>query len=408
MGGRRTPLMFHTLRFNPKLTVLLAALAVRLIYVLVQVKWRFFNVTLLAPDSERYLSLARNLLHNGMFSYDGRVPTAADVPGYPLFLAGFLALCGENLILLYLLQALLSWLTVVMVYWMARRLWSERAGLWAMLLAAMYPMGFVYAASPLSDVLYAFLAVALLTLYVCWGGKPWGGLAAGLAGGAAVMTRPILGCFLAFLALAQLLHRATVKKGLFLALGVLLVASPWVWRNAQAFGRFIPLSSRGGFEFYLGNAPDSSGGSGGNLAWQSDVKVPPGPAAGQSESAWSAQLCALAVQGLRENPGLALARLPGKIWNMWRPTWEGSSWRNWIFLGGTYLVMAVLALYAALSRRTRQGAGLLSAYVLYHVVVHAVIFGIIRYRVPVEPALCALAGAGLAVLLPGRRAQQSG
>ncbi len=389
--------------------VLVLALVIRLGYVYVQVNHGLFRVATMAPDSHRYLNLARHLLDQGFFSYDGRQPTAADTPGYPLFLAGLRAVLGPGLIWIYLAQALLSAATVWLVFLLGRRFFSEGAGLAAAGLAAVYPLGFMFVATPLSETLYTFLAVAFLALYARLDrGRGWA-LAAGLVGGAALMTRPVLAGFVALAGLWALIRPGRRGLVLLMFLGVLLVTVPWLVRNALTFGEFIPLSSRGGFEFYLGNAADSNGGSGGHLAWGRDVKVPADRPPGISDSQWSSLLARRAIAVYQDDPGLFLRRLPAKLWNMWRPTWAEASARNWVVVGGLYLLMVCLALACPLSARCRAGAGLLWGYVAYHVLVHALIYGIVRYRIPVEPVLCVLAGQGAVLawtrLFPGGGAQ---
>ena len=61
-----------------------------------------------------------------------------------------------------------------------------------------------------------------------------------------------------------------------------------------------------------------------------------------------------------------------------------------------------LAIYSFTDWDLRKQSKLLWGFVLYHVIVHAIVFGILRYRIPVEPALIALAGAGMAKLFAGK------
>ena len=385
--------------------ILVLALVIRLGYVYVQVNHDWFRVTTYAPDSERYMRMAGNILDKGIISYDGRSLTATDVPGFPLFMAGLHALFGPGLLWIYLAQALLSAATVLLVYSIGSELFSAQAGLAAAALATVYPMLFIFVATPLSEVLYTFLATAFLALYVRMRrGAPWA-LAAGLIGGAAAMTRPVLAGFVVILGLLMLARSGRRALGLVLLAGFALVLTPWVIRNAVAFNEFIPLSSRGGFEFYLGNAADSTGGRGGHMIWGSDVQMPPDPPNGVSENAWNLQLAGRALSDLKENPWLFWGRLPNKIWNMWRPTWGGASLRNLIVVGGLYMLMICLALICLFRPACLPGSGLLWGYLGFHVLAHALIYGIVRYRIPLEPALCVLAGQGLLAVVGAMRAE---
>lgn len=381
--------------------LLLLALVVRLGYFYVQVNQGLFHVATNAPDSVRYMNMAGHILNDGMFSYNGRELTAADTPGFPIFLAGLRAMFGPGMLWIYLAQVILSAATVLLIYLIANELFSPKAGLIAAGFASIYPMLFIFVATPLSEVLYTFLATAFLALYVrARRGMAWA-MAAGLIGGAAVMTRPVLALFVGLLGLFLLARSGRRALGLALLGGFVLVLTPWVIRNAIAFNEFIPLSSRGGFEFYLGNAADSTGGTGGHMAWGSDVKMPPDPPQGVSENAWNTQLAHKAISGLLEQPSLFWQRLPSKIWNMWRPTWGGASLRNLLLVGGLYVLMVCLALICPFSAAGRSRSGILWGYWGFHVLVHALVYGIVRYRIPVEPVLCVLAGQGLLVILGG-------
>jgi 4-amino-4-deoxy-L-arabinose transferase-like glycosyltransferase len=376
--------------------VLVLALAIRLGFVYAQTQHQLLAVTTMAPDSARYLSLADSLLAGEGFSYHGREPTAADPPGYPLFLAGLAAAFGPGLWPVYLAQALLSAATVWLVAALARRLFGPGAGLAAGLLAAVDPLLFLFVATPLTETLYTFLAAGFLLLAAPPAG-PVRGLAAGLAAGAAALTRPVVAGFALLLPAWRLARPGGRMAAALMAAGFCLLLGPWVARNWAALGEFVPLTTRGGLELYAGNAPDSTGGSGGHLSWGQDVaRLPPGPP-GAGGAAESRRLTQLTLEGLARRPELIWQRLPAKLWNLWRPTWEGASWKNRLALGGVYLAAWAGAGLCLLKPRGRRG-GLLWGYLLYHAVVHAAIYGIIRHRIPLEPALLALAGGGWAWL----------
>ncbi len=377
--------------------ILLLALVIRVGYVYVQVNHNLFHVATYAPDSVRYINLADNLIKIGMFSYEGRVPTANDTPGFPLFLAGLRLVFGPSLMAIYIAQILLSVATVLMVFLIARAYFSDQAGLWAAGLAAIYPLGFIFVATPLTETLYTFLVAAFLALFSRISrGRNWA-LAAGIVGGMATITRPVVGGFIGLACLVLALKPK--KRGLaLLALGgLLLVMAPWVIRNAVVFGEFIPLSTASGYQVYGGNAPDSTGGSEGHMSAGLDFAHPPVQSEEMSDNQWSQKLTVMGLEVYSRDPLLFFQRLPSKIWNMWRPTWGEASLKNLVVIGGVYLLIWILALSCLWSSKCR--APLLWWFVLYHVAVHAIIFGIVRYRIPIEPALIALAGGGAVCLL---------
>jgi 4-amino-4-deoxy-L-arabinose transferase-like glycosyltransferase len=85
-------------------------------------------------------------------------------PGYPLLLALVYALFGHSLIAARMIQAVLGAMTCVVTYFLARRLFGERAGLLAASLLAIYP-GHVYMSwRIMGETLYMLLVVAATVL----------------------------------------------------------------------------------------------------------------------------------------------------------------------------------------------------------------------------------------------------
>jgi len=379
--------------------ILLLALVIRAGYVYVQLNHSLFHVVTFAPDSERYMKLAENIIDCGMFSYEGRLPTANDTPGFPLFLVGLRLLFGPSLLAIYIAQIMLSTATVLMAFYIARQYFSDQAGLWAAALTAIYPMGFIFVATPLTETLYTFLVAAFMAVFARISrGMNWA-LAAGVVGGMATLTRPIVGGFIGLACLILALRPKTRAAGL-VVLGVFtLVMAPWIIRNAITFGEFIPLSTTTGYQIFGGHVAGATGGGEGHMRVGVDFTPWPVQPPGVSDNEWSKRLTAMGLEVYKDDPLLFFERLPNKIWNMWRPTWGNASLKNWIAIGGVYIIIWVLALACLLSKKSR--APMLWGFVLYHIVVHALIFGIVRYRIPMEPVLCALAGQGVIVLWGG-------
>jgi hypothetical protein len=107
------------------------------------------------------------------------------------------------------------------------------------------------------------LAIALW-LRLGW----WAGLGAGIAAGAATMTRSV-GLAVAAGVLATAIWgiatrrpppagRVIARVALFLA-GFAVVLAPWVQRNYAMYQRFIPTDTSSGFNALLGNYPSATG-----------------------------------------------------------------------------------------------------------------------------------------------------
>jgi hypothetical protein len=84
------------------------------------------------------------------------------------------------------------------------------------------------------------------------------GLVAGAAAGTAVLVRPGTILFLAIAGL-WLLARRRYAVLAAVALGSLVVMTPWTIRNAAVHGRFVMVASEGGVTFWTGNHPRAIG-----------------------------------------------------------------------------------------------------------------------------------------------------
>ena len=167
-----------------------------------------------ARDTSSYRQPAAELVRTGAFARGG-APEIVRTPGYPLLLVPGLLL-GPVAAVTVALQALLGMATVYVVYAVARRLAPSApvAAQAAALLCAVEPLSVLYAAKLLSETLFAFAVAAVLwALLTYLATDRWAHLlatAAALVGAAYV--RPI-GYYLPGLVAAALLVRALVAGG---------------------------------------------------------------------------------------------------------------------------------------------------------------------------------------------------
>ncbi len=159
-------------------------------------------------------------------------------------------------------QVILSVATCGLLFVIAKPVFGRRAALSGALLFALSPSVIVHTARPMSETLYLFLialaALAALRLYRSV--RLLTALGFGLAWGAAGLTRPEAALVLAPLVLPtvttgrfQIGKRLSVCSVAFLA--GLVVAAPWVVRNYQVYGAFVPSVPMGGLQFFAGTYP---------------------------------------------------------------------------------------------------------------------------------------------------------
>jgi len=376
-------------------------------------------------DEQAYLSMASNLVHGqGIVDFMGN--RAMYNVGYPLFLlAPIFQVFGENLLLVRLLQVVLGGVSIVLCHAIAREAGAGRLGrllaaaLWASYLPAALYVVYLQKENLLTPLLLAGLWLALLLAR-----RPSYRLAAacGAVFGLIALTGNAGLALLGAAGLALLLTPAGLSqtlRQLALALAtLLLVAGPWMWRNAEVLGSPV-LNTNGGFNLYLGNNPAATG------MYMSIGDTPRGAdwaaLRKTGEVAASATLRADALNWIASHPTDFATLALRKAAYFWTPPWhqgrdqpsgaEALVRKVWLV---QYLVIVLTAL-ASLPwlglRRPRAGqagpAGrnltLLWFALLAYTAVHMVFYVIYRYREPIMPLVCVLAAVALEQFVLRRR-----
>lgn len=385
----------NTMRFirnHPKgivLFIFLVALALRLGWL------GYYEGRFSAADTDNYTDIAVSILEGKGYSY-GDEPTAFVVPLYPLFLAGIFGLFGENLLAVQLVQVLLSALTVVLVYLIARRLFDPSAGVIAALIAAAHPWLVFWSGYILTETLFVFLFTAAILAYahLMKNSSLWKALASGVLFGLVALCRPVgLLVALVLIVVWPLLAPKSLRRwsalGVFL-ISMALVLSPWVIRNYLVFHRFIPVSAGAGDTLYLGNNPKAS-----ILANEmSDPMFPPGM--GRIDKSHYVQK--LALKYIVENPGRFVQLALQRLYYYWSPEFPTYSIKHKVFNYLGYLPLYLAALWGLFS--LRQWREVLLFLVIFGVFTLVHMITIVdwdqRYRLPLQSFLAVLAGGGVA------------
>lgn len=175
-------------------------------------------------------------------------PSALRPPAYPYFLGLVFAVSGDSETAGRLASALLGVVTVAMLGVLAQLLWSRRAGLVAMALAAAFPPFVLLSGTLLSESLAAPIVLGLLILVLLHREAPrpaWVAPAAGLLFGLALLDRPALVMF--GLPLIAGLWRPSWRGPATALVVAGLAIVPWTIRNAVEFDAFVPISTQSGF-----------------------------------------------------------------------------------------------------------------------------------------------------------------
>lgn len=239
------------------LLVFLCALILRLSYVYsMEIDYPFRG------DAGKYLRLALNIVERDSYSLADASPFTPSTlisPGYPALLSVILQLAdniGEFYKQVLVLQALLSSLTVLLIFFVALRVGGLASATLTGLLVAISPHLIIGSGYVLTETLSSFLIASSLAALILAFSR--GGLALFMAGGVllalAAYVRPAILLFpIALLLLAWRSHR-NVKNCLATVVTVAVIWSPWqIWQSQHRHADEVSLAAA---SLALGGYPD--------------------------------------------------------------------------------------------------------------------------------------------------------
>lgn len=212
-------------------------------------------------DPSDYSTLAQNLLQYKAYGYplanNQFKHTAFRPPGYSFFLSLIYACCDINNQLVKSVQIILDLLTILMIFLLAKKIFSPKKALIAAFIYAVIPEVIFFTASLHSETLSVFL---LITMTYFLSRKTKGAIAAsGICWGLLCLTRPIF-IFIPLIVIAtetipNFRSRKYFSRIMIFCLMGFLTILPWTIRNYHIAKKFILVSTNGGFNLFLGNNP---------------------------------------------------------------------------------------------------------------------------------------------------------
>lgn len=369
------------------------------------------------PYMDEYETIAIRLVEAGRFEWKPGIPTAAREPGFPFFIAAVYALAGVKPLAVTLAMSLLGALTALLLRATAARAFGEDAGDWTFLLALFYPYFIFYTGYFYRETWLCFLLSAALyalsrlerepsTRHAAWAG--------GLIGLCAVSFSSLLpSCGLLALYAAWRRRARWKEAALVLALAA-LPSALWTARNYSVFGRFIPGSTLGGFNFYTYLiVPDDARG----LPRENEIKYADPTwvridSMGQlmeDDGRQQAAYMAAARAWIAEHPGAYALRTVRQAIKLWRPYPYKRRYQHsyWVIVLASLLSDGWLIPLGFWGLWRLRGAGPEVRYfallVLSATVTYSLLSAIVRYRLPLMVPLLACAGGVLASWPPARR-----
>ncbi|MCX5752323.1 MAG: glycosyltransferase family 39 protein [Candidatus Krumholzibacteria bacterium] len=375
----------------------------------------------LRGDEIDYDAIARSLASGHGFSLIPDMPTAARPPLYPILLAGVYRIAGARADAGKILQILLGGAIVLLVYLLARRLFSETAALVAAAIVACNPSLIFISSYLLAENIYIVLLLSFLVLFAGGRTKPLSYAACAVGGillGLASFARPNAFPFAIFAAGSFLLfgtgaRGARLGKSIVMLAAAFAVLAPWAARNEARLGKPVLFTTHGGITFYQGNnrvacdvptyrgtvAPLEA------LPGWDDIKAK-GEIAGDAE-AWR-----LGKAFIRENPDLVPRMAAWRFMRFWRLAGDapysgvksGWWWDKSKRFGGLASSLDVVYIFSivviplfiiGLVMTIRRARSLVYLYgmILVHTASAIVFFGSLRARMGIEPVIAVFAGS---------------
>ena len=418
--------MIHVLQRAGSFKYVLPILVIALVFRLAWAAWAPVNPVLGVDDTGDYDSHARSLAFEGDYGHfgdygDNKGPSVFRPPGYPFFLAAIYSIHGHDYGWVRIYQAAFGAVSVLLVYLIGRKYFSNAAALAGAAILAVFPESVFYTSILYGEVFFAacLLAAVYFLLSDDGGGAlSWRTLAAGGALGLSVLTKPIAVFVLPLAALVYFWPRGkgdnwshkAIKAAVFTLVG-LAVVLPWTVRNYNVSGTVVPVSANSGVNVFTGNHPTAEGiGDLPGADYMRSVglldRIPPTSAA--EEAARDREYLRIGLENILRNPARFVRLIPDKIgWTMsplgWRLQSDSNRGR---FMLAEFFLLGVIGNAAYVGLLVVAGAGLLRAYagsrefgafsVLFLALYLAQIMlahGDPRYHAPLIPIFAIWAGA---------------
>ena len=373
-----------------------------------------------------YDLIAANLVAgNGYRFYPATARTLMREPGYPMLLAGIRLVFGSAFVAVKLVNMLLALAVAWMMTLIARRLSSNQTMILAAPLLYLFHPGTIIAESRGGvEILFtSLITLFMLTLYrAIEHNRRWDYVVSGAVLGLAVVVKstPLL------FPIVLLIYFIVCRRGwapklaasgriVLMVITTLVVLSPWIIRNYELTGQFVPTASVLGVSAHAGQYICMHLDN--NKSWmQLDREAARERAQlatqlgypfeddvyyqsfynSKNELQFSAYLMTKVVHEYKMSPMLFVRCVRSNMFNFWCAGKTVRSTRANIAIQLPYLVLAIMGVLACVRNGQASIIGLLVVFIIYFVAVYVPILAQARYSMPLIPFLSIFAGCALA------------
>lgn len=189
-------------------------------------------------------------------------------PGYPFFLAAIYKLTGRGYVAPRVVQMVIGLLNALLAFALARRLLGHIVGLIVAALMSAYWVFIYFEGEFLEPVFAVLLALSVVYVLATWvKDMSWPRmLAAGVLVGVLALVRPnallwvpTIGLWILWVMSRRGMKRRAIVGAAALVIGTLIAVVPVTIRNSVVGDDFVPISSNGGVNLFIGNNERADG-----------------------------------------------------------------------------------------------------------------------------------------------------
>ena len=373
--------------------IFIIALAVRLVYVLT------LSTSEISPDGGDWIHIATGILNGLGYGDNWRAPV------YSYFLSGIFFFKAGSILLVRVMQSVLSSLTCVVLYYIAKKVFDRRVGLLAALISAFYPYFIYNAGDVLRETLFTFLISLSILVFIMdaeQGSIPLK-IYTGILFGLSVLCKSTVLPFylLAFVwyVISRPAQTNTVnrlKGALVVFAAMALTIAPWTVRNYFHYHHFVLVETRGPEHLWQANnkvslkfediphldvsrLPDQYAVWCDTTELEAIMKLP----RFEGEKVFMKQT----VDFIRNNPSDYAVLLRKRMFNYWRLYPRVATRRNKIaaaLTSGWIIPLGWLGVLLSWKGRWRK-TSLFALLFFCFTFVHMVFWAMVRFRVPIDP-----------------------
>jgi len=256
-------------------------------------------------DSLYYIKQAERLYISGSYTSEKEFLSAFWPIGLPALIVLFKHLFSDGIYAVKILNILISSCLIFVLYNLLKDALTKKQLFVFLSIMTFYPNNLFSVSVVLTDLPFTFLLWLLILIlykkkknYVGWSGIVLGMMCYLRA---TAILLPIV-IFLFFIVSEDL--KKAIAKTAIISLIMIVTLSPWVIRNYNVFGKIIPVSTNGGFNFLMGNHAKATGGL--NFDFEYNINNP-------NEAEEDTKAYVKAFRDIIDNPVQTIIRLPKKI-----------------------------------------------------------------------------------------------